>query len=88
MLEIKDFNAPETHPFGMLDGLINAAEKESVLFVILLKSIKDHGEFVPIKLNYGHPSMVSDGLLNEVGERTYELTRKAKGLLYAYYGKE
>jgi hypothetical protein len=86
-MNISDFNMPTTHPFGMCTGYDNANEKEHMLSVILSRCVQA-GAFIPVETKYSHPTMVTDGLLKEVGERTYELTRKAKGMLYAYYGKE
>lgn len=85
-MTISDFQMPNGHPFGMLDGLTNACEKEAVLTMILSRCI-DAGGFIPIKTKFSHPAMVSDGLLSETPEG-YLLTKKAKGLLYAHFGKE
>lgn len=82
-LKIQDFKEPTEHPFGMLDGYQRAFEKESVLMLILLANVKA-GKFEPVKTRYTHPTMVEDGLLEEIGGG-YFLTPKAIGLLYSVY---
>ena len=81
-----NFNKPEKHPCGMLSGYRNASEKEGLLCFIL-SECTDAGEFKEVKTKYSHKSMVQDGLLEEVREKTYKLTKKSKGLLYSVYGK-
>lgn len=85
-MDINQFEKPSANPWGMLENYTNASQKESVLVFILTKCI-EAGEFVPIETKHSHPTMVKDGLLEEVDERRYKLTKKAIGLLYGYYGK-
>lgn len=85
-ITISDFHRPADRPWGMLQGYERAAEKESVLATILLACI-EAGDFVPVGTRYKHPSMVSDGLLEETTEG-YKLTKKSIGLLYSIYGKD
>jgi len=85
-ITISDFNTPKDHPWGMLQGHDKAAEKESVLAAILLACV-EAGGFIPVGTRYKHPSMVSDGLLDETPEG-YTLTKKSIGLLYSVYGKQ
>lgn len=69
------------------EGLQHTAECESVLAWMLKQAI-EKGSWEPIQTVHTHPSLVSAGLLKEEGDRLYSLTTKAKGLLYAHYGKE
>lgn len=90
MLTIADFNKPKEHPFNMLDGYKHACEKEQTLRWLLNKCIEASDLDAAIETKHNHPTMVSDGLLETVGAipLRYKLTRKAKGLLYAWYGNE
>ncbi len=87
-MRVELFNTPDRHPYGMLEGYKNAAEKESVLALILKKCIEVSSLTNPVITVHLHPAMVEDGLLEEAGDRQYKLTKKAIGLLWAYYGKE
>ncbi len=84
-MQVTDFVMPDKHPFGMLQGYQHAAEKESVLAIILRECVQA-GDFIPIKTVHEHPTMVSDGLLEEVDGK-YKLTKKAIGLLYSQYAR-
>lgn len=84
-MDIKSFVKPEEHPGGICRGYDNAYEKESVLAFILSQCV-EAGGFGPVETKYAHPTMVSDGLLEEVSERRYKLTKKSIGLLYGVYG--
>jgi len=84
-MNVTDFKTPDSHPWGMLEAFKNASQKESVLSFILTKCI-EAGEWIPVPTKYEHPTMVSDGLLEQVEEKTYSLTVKSKGLLYSFYG--
>lgn len=84
-LTVNDFNKPTARPWNMLQGYEHAAEKENVLAMILTACI-EAGDFIPVGTRYKHPSMVSDGLLDETPEG-YTLTTKSIGLLYSVYGK-
>jgi hypothetical protein len=86
MLEVEDFDNPKEHPFGMLQGYVNASEKEDTLAWILAKSI-EMGGFGPVVCNWDHTDMVNDGLLIHLKDKEYTLTKKAKGLLYSIYYK-
>jgi len=85
-INVADFNKPDKHPYGMLGAFDNASEKENVLAFILTQCI-EAGKWIPFKMKYRHDSMVTDGLLEKIEDKTYELTTKAKGLLYSFYGK-
>ena len=85
-MNVTDFSTPDLHPWGMLEAFNNASQKESVLRFILTKCI-EAGEWVSVPTKYEHPTMVSDGLLEQVQEKTYSLTIKSKGLLYSFYGR-
>ena len=85
-MQISDFIEPKSHPFGMLSGYSHASEKESVLAFILSECVKA-GDFVAVQTVHDHPTMVTDGLLEEAGERQYKLTKKAIGLLYSQYAR-
>ena len=72
-LTIADFNEPTEHPYQMLEAYQNASQKESVLAYILSECIKEGDIAAPVQTVYSHPTMVSDGLLGQSGERTYYL---------------
>lgn len=78
MLDVNSFDSPEKHPFGMLRGYDHAMEKEQTLVWILQQCI-DAGDWMAVRTMHRHPTMVTDGLLHQYGER-YSLTEKAKGL--------
>lgn len=84
-MDITLFSKPETQPYGMLGTSANAYQKEQLLAWFLSKCI-EAGAFGTVKTKYTHPTMVEDGLLEEV-EGGYKLTIKAIGLLYSVYGK-
>lgn len=89
MLQPSDFEAPTQHPFGMLNGmgLKNTHENEAFLASLLMICQK-RGSWSSINTQHTHPALVTANLLEETGNFQYRLTRKAKGLLYAYYGKD
>ena len=86
-MDTTDFKNPETvDSIGLLSQVFgNASEKEHALCYILTQCIKAEA-FIPIKTVYDHNAMVNDGLLEEVAAQTYQLTTKAIGILYSYYG--
>jgi len=84
-MDITDFKKLEEHPWGVCKDFKYTYEKESVLRY-MLNVCMDKGEFGPVKTKYNHPTMVSDGLLEEVGDKEYLLTKKAIGLLYTVCG--
>jgi hypothetical protein len=84
----KDFVRPDKHPFDMLDGYRNAYEKESVLLLIFRNAWKSDNISQPCETQHEHPSMVEDGLLEEVEPHFYRLTTKSIGLLYSVYGRK
>lgn len=86
-MNTSDFNMPTSHPFGMLSNYDNGNQKESTLVYILSKCI-ENGSFDFIPTKYEHEDMVKDGLLTTDGTKSYKLTKKSIGLLYAHYGKE
>jgi hypothetical protein len=85
----QDFNTPKQHPFGMLAGLglSHTSECESMLAWILIKCIKQNS-WDAVATAHSHPSLMQAGLVEQIGDRMYKLTTKAKGLLYSHYGKE
>lgn len=86
-MDIHDFNKPEEHPYSLLEGYTHAFEKERTL-AIILRGCCDAGDLdAAIETTHRHPTMVTNGLLLEAGERRYRLARKAMGLLYSVYGK-
>lgn len=82
-----NFESPNKHPYGMLDGYNHAYEKESLLAYMLVKCLQEQDLYAQIKLNYNHPDMVNEGLLTDCGDNFYQLTKKSISLLYAVYGK-
>jgi hypothetical protein len=84
-MQITDFNKPDRHPFGMMQGYKQAAEKEQIL-TWLLNQCVDAGEWVTIGGECD--ALVADGFLTDHGDNIYCLTNKAKGYLYAYFGKD
>jgi hypothetical protein len=88
-MNINDFRQPPLpHPYGMLEGYSHACEKETVLRVILEECIEKDDLDATVEMRFSHPTMVTDGLLEEVGEKQYKLTKKAIGLLYSQFFKE
>jgi hypothetical protein len=86
-MNCSDFTQPEDPPYGMLRGYSNQIEKEAIL-QMLLKHCLDEGDLsASIELQYYHPTMVMDGLLEKTGKNTYKLTKKSIGLLYSVYGE-
>ena len=88
MLTANDFGPVTQHPYGMLEGYQNASEKESTLAFILSEALKAGDLNTAVNTTHNHPDMVGYGLLIEVSEREYRLSKKAIGLLYSVYGKE
>ena len=88
MLTIDNFNEPTEHPYELLQGYSQAGEKETVLMLLLQYCYAEGDLYAAKEFQYSHPTMVEDGLLEEVGERTYKLTKKSIGLLYSVYGKD
>lgn len=68
-------------------GLSNTNECESMLAWLLNKSI-EQDSWDAVTTTHKHPKLVQAGLAEEIGEKQYKLTTKAKGLLYSHYGKE
>ena len=89
MLKPSDYHKPDRHPFGMLAGqrLSHTSEAEWLLTWMLVQC-QEKGSWAIISTDYTHPGLVDAGLLEEVGDRQYRLTRLSRGLLYAYYGIE
>lgn len=87
-MNINGFEVPTKHPCGMLEGfhLEHTYQSESLLAWMLNKCI-EAGDFISVRTKFRHPGLVKAGLLEEDGDG-YKLTRKAKGLLWAWYGKE
>lgn len=88
-IRITDFERPEQHPYSMLLGmeLINTHQAESLLAWMLVECI-DASKWITIQTKHDHGGLVAAGLLREVGERQYQLTERAKGLLYGCYAAE
>ncbi|MGG6263164.1 hypothetical protein ACQ4M3_07780 [Leptolyngbya sp. AN03gr2] len=86
-----DFNRPTSHPWGMLTtlNLNNVSETEAFLAGLLIKCI-EAGDWIALETQTNEDHLCTAGLLTKVEgkEKTYFLTRKAKGLLYVHYGKE
>ena len=87
MLTIKDYKKPDSHPFGMLRGEQHASEKESFMAWCLSQCIKSNNLDAEFETVANEDVMVTIDMLEKVADKTYRLTRKAKGLLYAHYGK-
>ena len=87
MLTIKDYEEPKSHPYGMMRGEHHASEKESFMAWFLRQCITERSINAKIKTIGNEDCMVKIDMLKKVANKTYQLTRKAKGLLFAYYGK-
>lgn len=89
MLTIKDFKKPSRHPFGMCRGMNQASEKESFMCWFLRQCIKAGNINAEVKTRNDEDYMSGEhlGMLEKVSTKTYKLTIKAKGLLYAHFGK-
>lgn len=85
-MNTNDFKKPDAHPYGLLSGYTNASEKENVLAWMLVDCIEKGSLETVHDSKHSHPTMVEDGLLEEVSERKYKLTKKSIGLLYSVYG--
>lgn len=85
-MQISDFIEPKVHPYGMLQGYSHASEKETILMLLLRYCVAEGDLTAARELAHSHPTMVTDGLLEEVGEKCYKLTKKSLGLLYSVYG--
>lgn len=88
MLSIEDYEKPKSHPFSMLEGEENASEKESFMAWCLSQCIKAGNLDAEFKTVANEDGMVGIDMLEKLGDKTYRLTRKAKGLLFAHYGKQ
>ena len=86
-LNVNDFNVTDRHPAGMLKGVSHAFEKECNLVIMLNRAIEAGDIHAVIEMKHDHPTMVSDGLIECVGEKKYKLTTKSIGLLYGEYAK-
>ncbi|MCK5606654.1 hypothetical protein KAR91_32430 [Candidatus Pacearchaeota archaeon] len=87
MLTIDDFKKPTSHPFGMMVGERQASEKEGFMAFFLAQCIKAGDIDAEIKTVSNEDYMEGLGYLKKVKKQTYQLTKKSKGLLFAYYGK-
>jgi len=87
-MNITDFEMPAEHPWGMLEGQEHASEKERLLAYMLTECIKAGDLAHSVRLKRRYNGMVRDSLLEEVDGDRYRLTKKSKGFLWAYYGKE
>jgi len=86
-MNIDNFETPNKHPYGMLDGYNHAYEKERNLVYMLIKCLQEQDIYAKIKFNCNHSDMVNEGLLTDCGDNVYQLTKKSVGLLYSVYGK-
>lgn len=87
MLSIEDYKKPDSHPFGMMKGERHASEKESFMAYCLSQCLEAGNIDAEFKTVANEDGMAKIGMLKKVGDKTYRLTRKAKGLLFAHYGK-
>ena len=87
-MKIEDFIYPQDHPWRMLEGIPHAIEKEQTMRWMLERCFEANDIDTVVRTNYTHPGLVEEGLLEEVGFQLYKLTRRGKGILYSYYGKE
>ena len=86
MLTIDDYKKPDSHPYGMLRGECHASEKESFMAWCLIQCIKANNLDAEFETVDNEDGMVDIDMLKKVKEKTYQLTQKAKGLLFAHYG--
>ena len=85
---IDDFSDPKEHPYGILEGVDNANEKEKVLVIMLKKNMAAKTLFGSVKTKYKHPTMVEDGLIEECDDGGYRLTPKSVVILHSRYKKD
>jgi len=83
-MNILDFNHPTAHPFNTFGRY----EVERLMWWFLLQCIKAGDIDAVVSTSKNHDHLVSEGLLNKVGDKRYTLTVKSKGILYSAYGKE
>lgn len=90
MLTIEDFKKPTSHPFGMLAEmhLQHTSETEGFMAWFLAQCIDAKDIDAEIKTRNCEDHMTGLQLLKKVSKKTYKLTTKAKGLLFAHYGKD
>lgn len=88
MLTIEDFKKPNAHPFSMLAGmgLEHTSEAESFMAWCLSQCIQAKDFAAKFTTRHNEDWLIRYDLLKKVGKQTYQLTQKAKGLLYVHYG--
>lgn len=83
-LIIEDFENYTNYPTGLCSGFKQGFEKENMLAFMLGKAIEAKDLNTVIDTDHTHPTMVQDGLLEEVGAKQYKLTTKSLSLIYAH----
>jgi len=87
MLMISDYEKPSSHPYGMLRGERHACEREAFMAWCLSQCIAANNINAEFETADNEDGMVEIDMLRKIKDKTYQLTRKAKGLLFAHYGK-
>lgn len=82
-MNISDFNEPKEHPYNTFGEY----KTEVFMWWFLRQCFLANDLNAAIITTYDHDDLVSKGLLNKVGDRTYILTTKSKGILHSCYGK-
>ena len=82
--KVSDFKKYTNYPVGLCSGLKNASEKEDLLAYIISQLINENDLNFIIETLYSHESMVSDGLLEEVGSKRYKITQKSLNMIYEH----
>jgi len=82
--KIEDFKEYTNYPMGLCSNYSSASEKENMLAYILSKVIEANDLNFIVKTKHLHPTMVSDGLLEEVDKFRYKLTYKSLVMIYKH----
>lgn len=83
-MHISDFNRPIEHPFDTFGKI----EIERFMWWFLDQCFLVNDLDAVIITPKNEDNLVHKGLLYKAGENLYRLTKKSKGLLYSFYGKE
>ena len=83
-LEINDFKNYTDYPMGLCKNFRDGSQKENMLAYMLSKTIEADNMEAVVETEHTHPTMVQDGLLEEVAPKQYKITLKAYALIYGH----